>query len=95
MSCIRLHAPIGREESRRTVLARLPPPFLFLIRAYAARSEDAERSKREALRARHGEDVALKVAQQNVPPALVKDERCLAVVARVLVGLGHDPRGGV
>ena len=40
----------------------------------------------------HGDDLALEGALEDVPLALVDAERGLAVIARVLVRLGHDPR---
>ena len=43
----------------------------------------------------HGEDVALEVALEDAPRALVDHEWRLAHEPRVEVRLGHDPRRGV
>ena len=55
-----------------------------------ARESRTERALR-TFGARHGEDVAFKVALEDAPCALVDDERRLALAAGVLVGLGDDP----
>lgn len=52
-------------------------------------------STRRTERTRHRDDVALKRAVHDVPRALVDDEGRLAVILRVFVGLGDNPRGGV
>lgn len=41
---------------------------------------------------RHGDDIALEVALENAPCALIYYERRLPREPRVLVSSGHDPR---
>ena len=59
-----------------------------------ARESRTERALR-TFGARHGEDVALEVALEDAPRALVDHEGRLAREARVQVSLGDYPRGRV
>lgn len=55
-------------------------------------AQGAPGRKAHALVSAHGDDVPLEVALRGRPAALVDGEGPQAVVARVRVGLGHDPR---
>ena len=81
----------GQRDRGRTVLARLPPPFLLLVGADVAGCEYTVGRERETFVATHGEDVALGIAHKNRPLRLVDNERRLAVEASVLVGLNDKP----
>lgn len=74
-----------------TFLARLAPTRFLRICADLAASEHVPRREGHALRADHGDDLALEVALENAPGALVDDKRRLAGEPGVCVSLGDDP----
>lgn len=64
-----------------------------LLRLEPATSHGVPRRERHAKVAGHGQDVALKVPEHEVPAALVDAELDLAMGARVVVGRADNPGG--
>lgn len=69
--------------------------FALILRLEVAAAECAPGRQRHTFLCAHGDDVAFEVTLGGAPLALVDDELAHAVVAGVLVGLGHDPGGGI
>lgn len=81
----------GDVLAKRTFLASLAPTRFLRICTDLTSCEHVPGSEGHALRADHGDDLALEVALENAPGPLVDDERRLAGEPGVGVSLGDDP----
>ena len=95
-------SPVWRRRSSSASVRILPAPSTFqgasAIPAGPRVNQGGIHSSRRVLLtflACHGYDVALEVALQDAPRALVDHEWCLVRHPRVHVRLGNDPRRGV
>lgn len=83
---------VARAKGAAQALALLLARLDLLLGLELAPANHVPGRERHAKVARHRDDVALKVAQHDVPPPLVHAERRLAVRAGIGVGRADEPR---